>query len=226
MHPVTKSMPKWLLPVLGRPFAAIQLDWLEAQGVTRAIVAAGHLKADIDAFVVREQSTRDIDIVVSDDGEQLLGTGGGLRKAVVEHAQEAGVLVLYGDSYLSLDVPALWAASGGGTLAVMSVYRNDDAWDKSNAAVEGDKVARFEKGLPDPLAEGLTYIDYGMSVLPTAVIRDRLPVDQPSDLADLCTALSKEDALGAFVATERFYEVGSPQGLAELEAHLQAEQGA
>ena len=137
MRPTTESIPKWLLPVLGRPFAQFQLDWLEAQGVDRVIVAAGHLKSAIDDFVEAETIRRCIEIVVSDDGASLLGTGGGLRKAVVEHATEQGVFVLYGDSYLSLDLVRLWDASCGGRRAVMSVYRNNDAWDRSNALVAG-----------------------------------------------------------------------------------------
>lgn len=222
MHPITQSMPKWLLPVLGKPFADYQLDWLQAQGVERVIVAAGHLKQAIDHFVADSESRFTMDIIVSDDGEQLLGTGGGLRKAAIEHATGEGVLVLYGDSYLTLDVAALWQASAGGHRAVMSVYRNDGMWDVSNAAVANGMVTHFEKGLVDPRAAGLDHIDYGMSVVPVDVLRDRLPAHEPSDLADLSRRLSSEGALGAFVIVDRFYEVGSPEGLKDLEDHLTA----
>lgn len=220
MRPFTERVPKWLLPVCGKPFADWQLDWLETTGITRIIVAAGHLKSAIDGYVRETATTRRFEIVVSDDGPDLLGTAGGLRQAMQQHLTGRGALVLYGDSYLTLDVDALWETSNRGDVAIMSVFENDGQWDASNAEVSGDRVVRFEKGLADPRAAGLTYIDYGMSVMPRDQMMTRVPGDVSFDLADVFTAISRDDQLGAFVVKDRFFEAGSPAGLADLEAHL------
>jgi hypothetical protein len=47
-----------------------------------------------------------------------------------------------------------------------------------------------------------------------------LPADRPADLADLLRDLSREGLLAGFEVTRRFYEVGSPAGLRELERYL------
>ncbi|MEQ8665996.1 MAG: NTP transferase domain-containing protein [Rhodospirillales bacterium] len=222
MRPVTERSPKWLLPVAGRPFAVHQLRWLERAGVDRVIVAAGHLADLIEVFVDDWRRGNDLEVVVESDGDDLLGTAGGLRKAALSHATGDGVLVLYGDSYLDLDVTALWQAAGRGRTAMMSVYKNAGNWDKSNAVVEGGRVALYDKAADGEAAAAMTYIDYGLSVLPMGTLRDRVPAAGASDLADLYRELSLSGELGAFVATKRFYEVGSPEGLADLEAHLAA----
>ena len=220
MRPLTERMPKWLLPVGGVPFAVHQLRWLERAGIDKVIIAAGHLADDIEAFVDGNRGTWPYEIIVESDGEDLLGTAGALRKAALAHADGEGVLVLYGDSYLDLDVRALWAASDGGRKPVMSVFENAGAWDTSNTAIEDDRVTRYDKAAGSAGEPGFSYIDYGMSVLPIGILRDRVPVGEASDLAGLLRDLSLDGLLGAFVAARRFYEIGSPEGLADLEAHL------
>jgi NDP-sugar pyrophosphorylase family protein len=68
--------------------------------------------------------------------------------------------------------------------------------------------------------EPLRWIDYGLSILSADVIRERVASRTVADLADLYHDLSVEGKLAGFEVDERFYEVGSPAGLAELERHL------
>ncbi len=132
----------------------------------------------------------------------------------------AVLTLVYGDSYLNIDVKALWAASDEGRAPVMSVLKNDGRWDASNASFKDAMVTRFEKGLDDPAAEGLDYIDYGMSVLNREVIKAHIPSGQAFDLAELSGRLAEARVLRGFEASERFYEIGSPEGLADLEKYL------
>ena len=80
-------------------------------------------------------------------------------------------------------------------------------------------VLRYAKGLDPPPAE-MRWIDYGLSVFTRDLIVDRVPAGTPHDLAPLCSALAEAGELAAFEATERFYEIGSPAGLAEVSALL------
>jgi NDP-sugar pyrophosphorylase family protein len=133
--------------------------------------------------------------------------------------------VTYGDSYLPFDYRAPLAdlrahAGPDGALGTMAVFKNDDLHDRSNTEVRGDVVARYEKrprGAPrDP---ALDHIDYGATALRREVIL-ALPQGEPADLAQVQRSLAKEGRLRAFVASRRFYEIGSPEGIADLEAHL------
>ncbi len=219
MRGVADNTAKTLIPVLGRPFADYQLTWLAGHGVGRVVYAIGHLGGQIRDFAGGGNKWG-LDVAYVDEGEHLLGTGGAVRLAVDEAGLDGGFLVLYGDSYLSIDVPALWAASNAGAEPVLGVYRNQGRWDASNAAYEDGMVTRFEKAGRDAAGLGMDYIDYGISVLNGGTVRRHIAAAAPYDLADLYRRLAETGALRGFEATERFHEIGSPQGLADLEAHL------
>jgi len=219
LAPDIDKTAKVLIDVAGRPFADHQLSWLADQGVRRVVYCIGHLGDQVREFV-GDGARWGLQVAYVDEGGKLLGTGGAIRLALDEGALDDGFLVLYGDSYLNIDIKALWAASDEGRVPVMSVLKNDGRWDASNASFDGAMVTRFEKGLDDPAAEGLDYIDYGMSVLNRQVIEAHIACGQIFDLAELSGRLAEAGALRGFEASQRFYEIGSPEGLARLEAYL------
>jgi len=63
------------------------------------------------------------------------------------------------------------------------------------------------------------YIDYGLSILTPAAL-SRYPADAPLDLAEVYHVLSLEGQLAGHEVFERFYEIGSHQGLAETEDYF------
>jgi NDP-sugar pyrophosphorylase family protein len=62
----------------------------------------------------------------------------------------------------------------------------------------------------------MRHIDYGLSICSRSLL-ERHTGDQVFDLASLFEALSEERALAGFEVTRRFYEIGSPEGLRELD---------
>ena len=219
MKPATENIAKALIPVGGRPYADRQLTWLAGQGIGRVVYALGHHGEQIRDFV-GSGGRWGLKAAYADEGDRLLGTGGAVRLAVDEGMLDPGFLVLYCDSYLTLDVKAVWEASGQGARPLICVFRNDGRWDASNALYENSLVTRFEKGLKDPAGAGMAYIDYGLSVLTRDAVRAHIPPGRPYDLADAFGRLAEAGELRGFEAFERFYEIGSPEGLRDLEAHL------
>jgi NDP-sugar pyrophosphorylase family protein len=131
--------------------------------------------------------------------------------------------VLYGDSYLRVDLAAVAATfRDSDAEALMTVYRNEGRWDESNADFDGRRVVRYEKHVTDPDRRGMHHIDYGLSVLQADSVRRRVPANGASDLADLFGTLSREGRLAGYEAQHRFYEIGSPAGLEDLRRHLAA----
>ena len=103
----------------------------------------------------------------------------------------------------------------------MSVLDNQGQWDASNCVVEGERVVRYEKiAEPSRRPAEMHWVDYGMTALDRSEVA-RWTLGPPFDLAGPIAELSRRGRLGAHVAPERFYEIGSPQGLAELEHLLQ-----
>jgi len=157
-----------------------------------------------------------------DEGENLRGTAGALHLALEQGVLEEAFLLTYGDSYLPIDFGAFARAfERSGAPAMMAVFHNQGRWDQSNALVSGDRVALYDKRRKDPAsAAQMEYIDYGLSALRRSVVVARVPRATPADLADLLYALSVEGQLAAYEVSTRFYEIGSPKGLADLERFL------
>jgi Nucleoside-diphosphate-sugar pyrophosphorylase involved in lipopolysaccharide biosynthesis/translation initiation factor 2B, gamma/epsilon subunits (eIF-2Bgamma/eIF-2Bepsilon) len=220
MRPATDTLPKPLIPVAGEPFAVHQLRWLASEGVTDVVYTIGYLGHMIrDALAPRDDLG--CRLRFADEGSTLLGTGGAVRFAVDETALDGPFFVLYGDSYLRVDLGSVAQAfRQSAAEALMTVYRNDGAWDTSNAIFDGRLVVRYDKRETDPVAAGMHYIDYGVSILRPESVRARIPAETPSDLADVMNALSLEQQLAGYEAHHRFFEIGSPAGLEDLRHHL------
>jgi NDP-sugar pyrophosphorylase family protein len=215
MRPRTLTTPKSLLEVAGRPFIDWQLEALARSGFARVLLCIGHLGEQISAHV-GDGSAFGLAVEYSDDGPRLLGTAGSLRQALGR--LEETFLVTYGDSYLPFDYSAPLAdlRAHPEALGTMSVFENRDRWDRSNARVEGDLVTLYDKSANDT---EVTFIDYGAIALRRQVI-EVLPGELPAGLDQIQAELARNGRLRAWVAHERFYEIGSEAGLRELAERL------
>jgi MurNAc alpha-1-phosphate uridylyltransferase len=219
MAPFTDNLPKALLPVAGRPFADWQLTWLAGQGVDDVLYSIGHLGDQIRRHVGAGERWG-LRVRYVDEGTDLRGTGGALRQALDASVLAEQFLVLYGDSYLSVDVRDVWNAFlAGKSAALMSVYLNDGQWENSNVVFSGGMVTRYEKGLHD-IPREMRYVDYGLSAFRRSTVEQWVPRDAVVDLAGTFKALSMAGELAGYEAVGRFYEIGSPSGIKDLEERL------
>lgn len=222
MWPQTEQVPKALLPVNGVPFVHHQLALLAAQGVDDVVFCVGYLGHMVQESV-GDGRTWGMRVRYVDEGQPLRGTAGALRGAADAGALDDAFLVLYGDSYLPIAIPpVIEAFHRAGLPALMTILRNDGQWDESNVLFEAGRIISYDKRRRSPGAARARHIDYGLSVLDRSVIESRVAAGRPADLADLFHDLSIEGQLAGFEVTQRFYEVGSPRGLADLEAHLRS----
>ncbi len=212
-----KTVPKALLPIAGRPFLAWQLETLARSGYREVLLCIGHFGDQIRDFL-GDGSAFGLTAAYSEDGPRLLGTGGALRRALGLLAPR--FLVTYGDSYLPFDYagPLRDLEAHPEALGTMSVFENAGEWDSSNTEVRGELVARYEKGSRD---RALSYIDYGAIALDRSVIAGR-ESGAVFGLDVVQTELAQQGKLRAYVAHERFYEVGSELGIRDLETKLSA----
>jgi NDP-sugar pyrophosphorylase family protein len=216
MRPVTERIPKALIEVAGRPFIEHQLTLLRREGVARVVLCVGFLGEMIEASV-GDGARFGLKVSYSFDGARLLGTGGALRHALPMLGEQ--FFVLYGDSYLDIayaPVQAAFRSSGKPTL--MTVFRNEGRWDTSNVLFDGERVVRYDKRHPS--AE-MKFIDYGLGILNGDVLRATR--DEAFDLSDLYAALARDGRLAGYEATTRFYEIGTPSGLAEADGYLRGQ---
>jgi NDP-sugar pyrophosphorylase family protein len=214
LRPVTETIPKAMVDVAGRPFIDHQLDLLHRHGMRRVVLCLGYRGEQVEAHL-GDGTSRGLELRYSHDGPKLLGTGGALKRA----APLLGDVfwVLYGDSYMDIDYAAVLADfRSRGALGLMTVLRNDDRWDRSNVVFRDGRLVRYDKEQRTP---DMTHIDYGVALLRAAAL-DRVPADSPYDLAALYHSLVAEGRMVGHEVSERFYEIGTPEGLEETRRYL------
>jgi N-acetyl-alpha-D-muramate 1-phosphate uridylyltransferase len=219
LRPLTEKIPKALVEVAGRPFLEHQLELLKRSSITEVVLCLGYLGEMIEQRY-GDGAALGIRIRYSFDGPILLGTGGAIKRA--SPLLPDAFFVLYGDSYLPIDFQAVAAAFiEAGQPALMTVYANADAWDTSNVWFEQGRIRLYSKR--EKLPE-MRFIDYGLTVC-TRQIFDDSPSDVPFNLADTLERLSRKGQLAGHEVYQRFYEIGSPSGLAELDQLLSKRSG-
>ncbi len=216
-RPLTEKVPKALLDVAGAPFIAHQLRLLATQGIRRVVICTGHMGHMIEDFV--GDGTRfGIEVSYSSDGPILLGTGGALVRALSQ--VDELFLVMYGDSYLpSAFLPVVDAFRASDALGVMTLFRNEGRWERSNVEFDGVTLHRYDKFTPTP---AMSYVDYGLSGFRKQSFAGYTDT-APFDLYEVFADLVKRKALMGYEVSERFYEIGSPHGLAETDYFLRSQ---
>ena len=213
---ISATVPKILVDVAGRPFAEHQLDWLEAQGVGHVVYCLGHLGEQVVA-ALGDGSRWGMRFDFVMDGPVLLGTGGALRRAMVGRADR--FFVLYGDSLLTCDLAAIEQAyNASGRRCLMTVLANGDQWDASNVVFANGAIVTYDKQRRVP---EMKHIDYGLGIVSTSRLLS-YSADQPLDLARVYQDELKAGELTGYEVHTRFYEIGSPQGLEETRAFVDA----
>jgi N-acetyl-alpha-D-muramate 1-phosphate uridylyltransferase len=208
----TARTPKPLLDVAGEPFVFHQLRLLADHGAESVVLCVGYLGEMIEDRVGPSQYG--IAIAYSYDSPQLDGTLGAIRRALPLLGDR--FLVLYGDTYLRLDYRAAvagWIQSDAP--ALMTVLRNDGRWDTSNVVYTDGRVRVYDK---HHATSDMHWIDFGLGGLTGEALR--VVDEREGDLAVLYQRLAQTGSLYGYLATERFYEIGTPSALAETEAFL------
>jgi NDP-sugar pyrophosphorylase family protein len=200
--------------VAGKPFIDHQLEYLRKQGVTSVVLCIGYLGEMIQE-IVGDGSRWNLQVRYSPDGPVLLGTGGALKQALPMLGEQ--FFILYGDSYLPIDFAKVQTAYiDSGRLGLMTVLRNKNLWDRSNVEFENGQLIEYNKKLISPQ---MHYIDYGLGVLKADTLNNQ-PSETPFDISIVYNKLSLQKQLAGYEVFERFYEVGSLQGIADTQKYL------
>jgi MurNAc alpha-1-phosphate uridylyltransferase len=214
LRPITETIPKALIEIAGEPFVNHQLRYLKKQGISSVVLCIGYLGEMIKS-VVGDGSQFGLQVHYSFDGPKLLGTGGAIKAALPKLGSD--FYIFYGDSYLPIEFePVEKAYFSSNKLGLMTVLRNNNQWDKSNVIYENGQLVEYNKELLKP---NMSYIDYGLGIIRADVFA-AYPEDEFFDLSKVYNQLSLNKELCGYEVFERFYEIGSHQGIVETEEYL------
>jgi len=216
LKPVTETIPKSMIEVGGKPFIEHQLSLIKKNSISNVIICAGKFGEMIKEFTEKRNSFG-LNIKYSFDGSKLLGTGGAIKKAL-EYTGE-NFFVMYGDSYLTADLREVGNYyNSHKAKGLMTVYHNEGKFDKSNIEFTDGKIIRYDKKSADV---DLKYIDYGLGILNRTAF-DEFKDQEVFDLEKVYQSLLSKDQLAGYEVKERFYEIGSFNGLEETNKFLSA----
>lgn len=106
LRPLTDKMPKALVPLAGKPLLLWQIEQLKAAGVTDITVNVHHFPDMITSYL-RSNDNFGCRISISDEREELLETGGGLKKAFADMQEQEAVLACNADILSNIDLQGL-----------------------------------------------------------------------------------------------------------------------
>ena len=216
LYPQTKTIPKSMIQVAGKPFIHHQLDMLLKQNIRNVVICIGYLGEQIKESVGEVYNDK-MYIRYSEDGPNLLGTGGALFNALSK-IESKEFFVLYGDSYLLTSFKEVYEYYlNANKSALMTVFQNNNKWDKSNCVYNNGIVTLYDK---KNYNEKMTYIDYGLSVISKDFFQNNND-ELEFDLGNFYTKLSKENELAGMIISSRFYEIGSIEGIKETHEYLE-----
>jgi N-acetyl-alpha-D-muramate 1-phosphate uridylyltransferase len=214
LRPLTETIPKALVDINGEPFITHQLRLLASNRIDQVIICAGYLGEMIQESV-GDGSQFGLRVSFSFDGPRLCGTAGAVKKALrsLGHC----FFVLYGDSYLPCNFRAIQTEfEKSGRPALMTVLLNEGRWDRSNVEFTNGHIMAYDKQNQTPR---MHHIDYGLGVFHPSAF-ELVPEGQAYDLAKLYQDLLARGELAAYEVRERFYEIGSFEGLEDTRRYL------
>lgn len=213
---LVKDIPKSMIQIEGKPFLEYQIENLKKHSIKDIILCVGHLSEKIkDYFGNGEQFG--VNIQYSHDGDKPLGQIGAVKNA--ESLLEDVFLVMYGDSYLSIDFQKVHSYfTQNNKLGLMVVYKNYDKYDKSNLTIKDNMVTKYGR---NGVTKDMIYIDYGVSIFRKKAL-NLVPKNIFYTTKQFFSDLIKKEELLAFEVKDRFYHIGSPDSLKEFESFIRS----
>jgi N-acetyl-alpha-D-muramate 1-phosphate uridylyltransferase len=178
------------------------------------VLCVGFL-SDMIQGAIGDGTTFEIEVAYSHDGPRPMGTGGAVRAALPLLGDV--FLTMYGDSYLVTDYAAVARTfTDSKKLGLMTVWHNRGDLAPSNVELQNGTIVQYDK---KAASETMEYIDWGLSAFRADAFQ-RYEDGEAFDLGEVHVALLKRGQLAAYEVAQRFYEVGSHEGIAQTEEFL------
>ena len=224
MGALSEHMPKPLVPVLGKPLLDRILAHLYATGIGPTVINVHHLADQLEAHLQSHLAKGDV--VISDERDALLETGGGVKKALS---------LLGDDAFLVINSDALWVDGNAPTLRRLQEAFDPAIMDVLLLTVKTDEAAGYDgvgDFISDTMKPGPVPVQFRGDAAAAPVMYGGIQIVNPS-LYDGTPdgAWSNREIFRKAAAKNRLYgllhdglwmHVGSPEGVTLAEARLKA----
>jgi NDP-sugar pyrophosphorylase family protein len=221
MLPLTRTVPKPAIPVLGRPLLAQVIARLAAAGVRSLAINLHHLPDQVRAVAEAAIPAGFDGLAFFEEAGTILGTGGGLKNA--ERALRGAGTILVRNSDFLTDVPiadALEAHRRSGLPATLVLVPERPGYTPLDVDAVG-RVVSIGGNPPPPAGSSVFRGTFtGLHFIEEEVL-DRLPAGRPSDIVrEVYRPLVAEHRLGAWIHHGHWLEFGTPREYLDGSMHL------
>lgn len=218
LRPLTDERPKALVEVGGIPLLEIAIRRLTGVGVREIIVNVHHFADQIVDFLQKKQNFG-IHIALSDEREQLLDTGGGLKKAAWFLAGGDPFFVYNADILTNLDLRAFYSAHlCADALATVAVQHRESSRyllfdaDRRLCGWTNASTGQY-RWCGEPVTDAVRYSFSGIHIISPAIF-EYMPEEAVFSMIDLYLRLGNR--IMAYPHDgDRWLDVGKPDALAE-----------
>ena len=210
------DLPKALAPVNGRPFLDLVLEMLQLSGsIQKVVIAVGHMHEKI---INRYTNNKEIEIPIEYSiEEQLLGTGGGIKKAV-SFCDSTDVLVLNGDSFVDISIPdflAFHLKNHALISMALKEVENANRYGKVNIS-NGNMILSFEEKIT---RQESGFINAGMYLFNKSMFNEIEENRVLSLERDLLPTMIKNRSYG-YICRGRFIDIGTAESFGVASDYL------
>jgi NDP-sugar pyrophosphorylase family protein len=221
----TRDKPKALVEIGGKPILQHAIEKLATQGFSELIVNVHHYSSQIINFVHHHDFG--VKIIISDETDKLLNTGGALKKAAPLLEGNGPVLLYNVDVMSSLYIPELLSEhEQSGALATLVVRKRDTLryykFDSSRRLVGwlNKKTGEKKVVVPDKFESASEMAFSGIHVVSPEIFK-MMPDEESFSITGLYLSLAKENAiLGYYDNSDFWIDVGKPDELAEARKYF------
>jgi N-acetyl-alpha-D-muramate 1-phosphate uridylyltransferase len=210
---ITEKIPKPMVPINDKPFILHLLEYLRSFGLDNILLLTGYMAERIEEFF-EDGSKYNLSIKYSKE-ETLLGTGGALKNAHILLNDE--FLLINGDTFIPIDYNKLLKTFyTKNTISTMSVYSGLESRFNNAFMDDAGFITRYNKKDPS----GLNCVDSGVLVFKKKVL-ENIPDNCICSLEEqVFNILINQREMSAFVTMKKFYDIGTVQGIKDLEKVL------
>lgn len=230
LRPLTDTLPKPLVPVLGRPMVAYVLEQLARQGISEAILNIHYFPEKMRAFVAEWNAAGKRPVLkIQDESALILDSGGSIPVAAPWlFERESTALVCNADVLADPDLRAFAAEHAclkreRGVECSLAVTPHPEVGAKYNG------LARDEAGLITKFVAKTGTADPSLFHFPGYYLLEKSAVARLPQAGSvfgikeaLWQPLAAEGKLGSYLYSDYYLDLGTPADLKAAEAYLEA----
>lgn len=228
LKPLTDVIPKALVPIGNKPLLQIVAEKFRASGIDHLVVNVHHKAGQIVNFLSLLQSLyADLTISVSDESEQLLETGGGIRKATPLFRPDEPVLIHNVDILSNIDLSDFCSRLGDADALLLVSERKTQRYllfSQDMRLVGWTNIATGEVRSPYPdldVAKCRMYAFAGIHVIGQHLIADMQEWPERFPIIDFYLQMcSQRDIRGSLSTHLQLLDVGKLDTLSQAENYL------